>query len=523
MTYDGSGPHGAAAGPVPDPAGPAVTEAPEGAARLEAPAAAGEAPAPRGRFARFVALARLGQGGAGRHVAQLGGGTAIVMIVQFGAQYFLNRFYTDVDYAAFGYLVAFGTIVAMAATLRLEQAIPLAGTEEEADDLARFSLVVSTVFSLVLVPVALVLVFGPVRLPEAYRVSVLLAPLVTCVSAGFAVLRAYQSRRKLFRQTSDANIAGTVATAGIQTGLGVGGLLSSGLGVGYALGRLLSTVMMTTRSGLPLRGPVRLSLVSEWRQFPTWILFPALLNAATVGAVTPLVGLFYGSSFAGHFINSQRILSAPVALLGQAVASVFYVRFAAMHREDADTSRDMVRLATVLLGISLAIFVPVQLLSREVFVLLWAAKWETAGYISAGLAPWLMFSFVSSPLSGYATVKNAVRRLFLLSLLEAGLRVPALALGLWWGGPMAGVQAYSLAGLVICLYWTVWVMRLSRASRLTAWRVVALPLVLVLVAWVFNQAGRELVGEAGYVGVSVVFSVAAMGVGGYSVLRALRS
>lgn len=478
--------------------------------------------APQKRLSRIVSLARLGQGGAGRHVAQLGGGTAVVMALQFGAQFILGHWFSEVEFAIFGNLVAFATIVAMIATLRLEQAIPLAATEEEADDLARFAIVVASVISLALVPIALYLTLGPDPIREDYRLSVQIAPFVVWASAGFAVLRVYQSRRKQFRQMSDANIAGTVVTVGTQLGCGAAGMTGHGLGIGYGVGRLLSTAMMVRCSGLRLRGRVRGSLIRTWSQFPTWILFPAVLNAATVGAVTPLVTLLYGDEFAGHFSFTQRLLSAPVALLGQAVASVFYVRFAAMHRDEQDTSGQMVKLATVLLGIALVIFVPLTLLCRELFVLFWAGKWETAGYISAFLAPWLMFNFVSSPLSGYATVKNAVRRLCLLSCIEAGVRVPALALGLWWGGPLGGVQAYSLAGLGICLYWTLWVMRLSGARRRTGWRVVVIPLVLILLAWAFSQVGRDLAGQSVYVGISLAISAVAAAVGGVAVLKALR-
>lgn len=484
---------------------------------------AGEPLSSPGRLARLVSLARLGQGGAGRHVAQLGGGTAVVMVIQFLAQVVLGHWFSTVEFAIFGNLVAFATIVAMIATLRLEQAIPLAHDEGEADDLARVAVVIASVLSLALVPVAVLLTVGWRLVPDRYALSVQIAPFVVWASAGFAVLRSYQARRKQFRATSDANVAGTVVMSGVQLALGWAGFTGTGLGIGYGAGRLLSSGMMMARSGMPLRGPVRWSLVSSWRRFPTWILFPAVLNAATVGAVTPLVQAFYGEYVAGHFSFSQRLLSAPVALLGQAVASVFYVRFAAMHRKRQDTSRDMVRLATVLLGVALAIFVPLTLLSREGFVLLWAGKWETAGFISAYLAPWLMFSFVSSPLSGYATVANAVRRLFLLSVLEAAVRVPALAVGLWWGGPLAGIQAYSLAGVVICVYWTGWVMRLSGAARSTAWRVVALPLVAVLAAWGFSQVGRDVLGQTPYVLACLAASLAAIGLGGLSVLRALRA
>ena len=132
-------------------------------------------------------------------------------------------------------------------------------------------------------------------------------------------------------------------------------------------------------------------------------------------------------------------------------------------------------------------------------------------------------NFVSSPLSGYATVKNEVRRLFGLAWLEAGLRFPALALGLVVGGPMLGVQVYSLAGLAICLYWTIWVMRLSGASTRTAWGVVAWPLVFIIAAWAFSQVGRDALGMTGYVACALAASAVAAVLGGVGVVRALRA
>ena len=477
-----------------------------------------------GRWAQFAALARLGQGGAGRHVATLGGGTAIVMAVQFLAQIPLGHWYDEDEMGIYRNLVAFATVVAMAVTLRLEMAIPLADTEDEADDLARFTLRSATLISLALVPVAVLLWTGPWRVPQEYRLSVLIAPFVLWASAGFNVLRAFLSRRQLFRQVSNSNVTGTAATVAVQLGLGAARQTGTGLGLGYGAGRLLSTGLMLRASGLDWRPRPRRGLLRRWSQFPGWILVPALLNAITVGAVAPLVTLFYGKGFTGQFGFSQMLLAAPVALMGQAVASVFYVRFAAMQRESQDTSRAMVRLAGVLLGIGLAIFVPITLLCREVFALIWQdGRWEVSGLITGILAPYLMVNFVSSPLSGYATVKNRVRRLFALAWIEAGLRIPALGLGVLVGDRMWGIQAYSLAGLLICLYWTIWVMRLSGASRRTAWRVVAVPLMAILAAWAFAQVGREALGIPAYVALSVLASAAAAAVGGVGVLRALRS
>ena len=479
--------------------------------------------APTSRWARWAALARLGKGGAGRNVATLGLGTGLVMLLQLAAQVPLGHMYGDTEMGLFRNLVAFATIVAMAVTLRLELAIPLAEDQDEADDLARLTLTLATVLSAVLLPVALLLAYGPRPVPAEFRLSVVIAPFVLWASAGFNVLRSHLSRRQLFRDVSNANVTGTVGTVGVQMGLGAAGQTGTGLGIGYGAGRFLSTGLMLRACGLQWRGRPRWGLVRRWSQFPVWILVPALLNAVTVGAVTPLITMFYDQQFAGQFGFSQMLLAAPVALLGQAVASVFYVRFAEMHRDEQDTSRHMTRLATVLFGVAVAVFVPITLLGREVFVAIWAEKWEQAGYITGMLAPYLMVNFVSSPLSVYATVKNEVRRLFALSWIEAGLRIPALALGLIVGDRMWGIQAYSLAGLGICLYWVIWVMRLSGATRATAWRVVAVPLVAILLAWGVSQVGRDAMGESAYVWASVGLSVGALALGAVAVLRALRA
>lgn len=477
----------------------------------------------RDRWARLATLARLGKGGAGRHVATLGAGTGVVMILQLAAQVPLGHMYGDDEMGLFRNLVAFATIVAMAVTLRLELAIPLAEEQDEADDLARLTLTLATLLSAVLVPVSILVAYGPRPVPPELRLSVLIAPFVLWASAGFNVLRSHLSRRQLFRDVSNANVTGTVATVGAQLALGAARQTGTGLGIGYGVGRLLSTGLMVRACGLDWRRRPRWGLIRRWSQFPVWILLPALLNAVTVGAVTPLITAFYDQKFAGQFGFSQMLLAAPVALLGQAVASVFYVRFAEMHRGEQDTSRHVTRLATVLFGVAVAVFVPITLLGREVFVAIWAEKWEVAGLITGILAPYLMVNFVSSPLSVYATVKNEVRRLFALAWLEAGLRIPALALGLVVGDRMWGIQAYSLAGLVICLYWTIWVMRLSGAARRTAWRVVAVPLVAIVLVWGFAQVGRPMLGETPFVVASVAISLVAMAGGGYGVLRALRA
>ena len=75
------------------------------------------------------------------------------------------------------------------------------------------------------------LAYGPRPVPPEYRLSVLIAPFLLWASAGFNVLRSHLSRRQQFREVSNSNVTGTVATVGVQLALGAARQTGTGLGL----------------------------------------------------------------------------------------------------------------------------------------------------------------------------------------------------------------------------------------------------------------------------------------------------
>lgn len=478
---------------------------------------------PPGRRQRFMAMARLGQGGAGREVANLASGTVIAQVIMMVSQLAIARLYTPEERAVMAVIVAVAGVLAIGATLRIEMAVPLTHTDEEAEEVARLAMVLAGIVAVVVAGVTVAVLVASPMTRAKYGASAWLLPGVLWAQAAFTILRSWQARKKLFRQSSDANVVGTLATAGAQVAAGLAGSGAGGLTFGYGLGRLASSVMMVLRSRLRVRGRIHWSLLRSWRQFPTWALVPAVLNAASVGAVAPVMNLLYGDTITGQFSQAYMLLAAPAVLLGQAVASVFYVRFAAMDRESQDTSRHMVGLAQILLAISVPVFVPIVLLGPELFSLLLSSTWRQAGVLATLLSPWLMLNFVSSPISGYATVKNQMQRLFVLGLIETVARLGPLAIGRWWGGPEVGIGAYSAAGAIISCYYIVWVLRLSGASSRRSLSVLVGAVATLAVALVVAAFGRGPLGVPLYVAASVVVSLVVAGVSAYRVLGVLRT
>jgi len=417
---------------------------------------------------------RLGFGVAARQVTNLSLGAAASQALLVVAQIVLGALYTPAEFGAFYTATALGGLLAIVVTGRYEMAIPLADTDDDARGLTALCLLLASAGSTALLAVAAIAtVVAGDTVRHLVGPGLWLVPLVTFGMAIYTVQRLTQGRYERFGLVARAGVGGTLLQVLTQIGGGLLGGSSSALTIGYVLGRLGSAagMMHGSRRSEGARPTLRRmrELARTWREFPLLNTWPALLNGISASGVAPVVRAFYGVSFAGLFGYASYILAAPSALLSQAVAGVLLPRMAGIEREGRDSAPSLHRTATALTYVSTVFFGAVMLVGPEAFALLPpAGRWRDAGVVAALLAPWLAVSFVSSPLSTYATVRRRLGRLLVVSVVEAGLRLAALAVGLLAGGALWGVACYSAAGVAICLYFISWTLGLA-GSGLLRW------------------------------------------------------
>lgn len=428
-----------------------------------------------------------------------------------GAQLVLAGLYTPVEFGHFYVATAAGALLAIVATGRYEMAIPLTDGDDEADAVTAWALMLATVVSALLVLVAVVAGLGPWAELAAARLgpALWLVPVLTWATALFTILRMRLGRSERFGVVSLSTLSSTIVQSITQIGAALVGATTLGLPVGYAAGRLVGSAGMCSRVGRLLRRPAVpfAEIARRWRRFPVFNTWPALLNGISASAVAPVVALMFGAGFAGHFGFASYVLAAPAALLGQAVATVFFPAMARMEREGAAVAAALHRMAAALLLVSVPVFAVVAVFGPDLFALLPTGVWREAGVIAALLSPWLAMSFVSSPLSSYATVKNRLGRLLVVSVIEAVVRLGGLAMGLVFG-PLVGVACYSAAGVGICVYFVGWTMRLA-GSGLGSWlATIRGPLTLSVACLVAAGAARLLLPEVAGVVVAAIALVA---------------
>ncbi len=462
-------------------------------------------------------------GRAGRDATYLSLGAAAAQVIVLLGRVVLARMYDTTQFGHFNIAVAIGSILAVVVTLRYEMAIPLAADEGEADSLVRLCLVAATTGSLLL---ALGLLgwswLGP-GLGEGFGAasSLWLVPAVCWSVAGYSAFRMLASRRDRFAAIGTSTVTGALTQTVAQVAAGPTGWGGVGLTGGYVLGRIVNTWGMREPRRMAgaepgLAPPPQVPLVAvmrRWRRMPLYATVPAVLNGLSVGGVAVVVGWLYGVSFAGLFGFAALLMAAPAALLGQAVAGVFYPAMARHDRAGTNAGPYLMRLAEALTLVAVPIFLPIALLGPQLFTLVFSSRWTQAGVIAALLAPWLAASLVSSPLSSYATVKDRMGRLLVVSLVETALRAAGLFVGYVLARPMLGVALYSAAGFVICAYFVSWTLRLGGTSVVGVLRRVWQLLLgagLVTLAWRLTQgvAGENVATVIAALGCVVVAAVA---------------
>ncbi|WP_134739894.1 oligosaccharide flippase family protein [Nocardioides sp. 503] len=225
--------------------------------------------------------------------------------------------------------------------------------------------------------------------------------------AVFQLLNALAIRSQRYGAIAIRNVTVGLATLALQVALGAAGLGVSGLLLGWGLGQLAGALSLLRKSGLSdasARQSYTLrqgkAILRRFRHVPTVLAPAGALNVMGLQLPVILLAALHGPDVAGQFGLTQRVLTAPVALIGLAVAQVYLGSLAAVRRAGGEPPVRVFRDATRQLAVIGAIGTAVLLVfSEPLFLWVYGSSWATSGQMARMLSIALLFQIVASPLS----------------------------------------------------------------------------------------------------------------------------
>ncbi|MCW8905860.1 MAG: oligosaccharide flippase family protein [Sedimenticola sp.] len=399
-------------------------------------------------------------------------GTIVSQLVIILSSPVLTRFYSPAD---FGMLAVYSAIlgaVSPVISLRYDIAIVLPRSKQKANDLVILSLLIVTVFSLlslVLIPVfddEFVKAFGQDYghiIPWLLFISILLV-------GTHQIAIFWAIRHKSYQAISGSKLSQSVFMVTVQLVCHRFGSIV--LILGQIIGQIISTayllfmVCVRERRSIKASTCERLqSVASEYQKFPIYTTWSALVNSAGVQLPIMIFAIIFGIKVTGYYALAQRILTLPMAIVGDAIQSIFFTNISEEVRRDR-VSHIISALFSLLIQLVLPPMLLVLLFAPEAFAYVFGDTWGYSGELAQLMVIWIITQFSTGPLTlVFAAMGYNKLDLFLQVTLFA-TRVFAIMVGIVLDDFYLTVAMFSIGSSVCYLMIFAMICKLSSLTIL---------------------------------------------------------
>lgn len=391
-----------------------------------------------------------------RDVASLAGGNLIAQIITLAAAPIITRLYGPEEFGTLGVFLAItGTLTAVAA-LAYSHAIVLPREDKDSVSLVKLAIGTSLVFAaavglfLTLWQEPLLRLFGA----EDIQNYLLLIPVFIVITTWYQVSTQWLIRKKEFFVQGKIAVINAVALNGAKIGFGTVTPTALVLILLATAGNFLHGALLTIEAKkhgfLPLQrgGDPEMKVLAvarEYRDFPAYRAPQLLLNEFSRNLPVIVIAFMFSPAVAGFYALSHRMLILPSEIIGKAVASVFFSRFAEAIHEREQIITMLTKTTLILAAVGTLPFGLVIAFGPDLFSFAFGSQWDTAGEYARWMTVFLFASFVARPSSQSLLVQRRQRYLLLWNIAFVVTTLIVLALGSYtFGHALGTVAAYSV-------------------------------------------------------------------------------
>jgi lipopolysaccharide exporter len=378
-----------------------------------------------------------------RNILTLFTGSTIAQAIPVMISPILTRMYPVADFATLTVVTTLISLVGVIVCGRYEIGIGLPADDKQAKQLVYLSMIVSVMvsaFSFVVLiffrhPIASIL-----KNPDAANYF-LLVPIAALVYGLFQALSYWNIRKRNYLVIASAKISQSIVNSGVSlgyafSGLGFNGLIFgniSGLfaALGYSWFRVKPEDELSFKKSDVDLNEIK-SLANKYSDLPRINGMHALSDMMNSSLVIFLISGFFGTVATGLYGLTMRILQAPLNMIGNSFAIVFYKEVAEKISKKQKITKLLRSTITTLTFVSLPVFVVIMIGGPTIFEFVFGAQWRDAGIYVRILSPWLFLNFIASPISHLPVILGKQRQFFMFSLLGNIAVVLSLAAGAYF-------------------------------------------------------------------------------------------
>lgn len=404
-----------------------------------------------------------------KHVVILSGGTALGQLLTVAILPILTRLYSPSDFAVFAIYASLLSICSVAASLRLDLAIPIPAEDLDAANITALAMAFTLAVAAIIAVLAIL--FGPslavLLKKEEIAPYLWLVPIGVLLASSYSISQYWVTRKKKFKLIATTRVAQASAAATIQVGAGALWGTPLGLIFGHIVNNGAGVVGLVIKSWRDDRrvfaqvdvSGMRLAL-SKYRRFPQYSALEALANSAAIHLPIVLIAAYAVGPEAGYLVLAMQVMQAPMAFIGNAVAQVYLGDAPERLRQGqlAEFTATMLR-GLLKTGVGPLLFAGV--VAPPAFSILFGSDWYRSGQLVSWMTAWFVMQFLVSPVSMALHVADKQFTALCLQLLGLLLRVGAVIFAALIGQAYIS-ELYALSGF---LFYTLYLIVVLVAIR----------------------------------------------------------
>lgn len=398
-----------------------------------------------------------------RSVVLVAGGAAGAQAITMAFAPIITRMYGPESFGLLGAFMATLGIVTPIAALAYPIAIVLPKSDDDAKGIAKLSvriaLVIALAFSLILLVAGeqIAAVLGV----QAIAGFMLLIPLAMFFSALQQIMQQWLIRKKQFKVMARIAVSQSFILNGSKIGVGWFWPIGPVLIVLATLGNMLYAAQLwfgakkwadsAGRIDTPAAGEVDLkALAYKHRDFPYYRAPQIFINALSQSLPVLMLASFFGPASAGFYTIGRTVLGIPSALIGNAIADVFYPTIAEAANRNENLYKPIFKATLALASVGIIPYGVVFLFGPWLFEFVFGAEWQVAGEYARWLAAWSYFGFMNRPSVAALAVLNLQGFFLIYEIVSLGLRAASLYIGFAiLNDDLQAVILFSISGVIL--------------------------------------------------------------------------
>jgi O-antigen/teichoic acid export membrane protein len=383
-----------------------------------------------------------------RNTAVLTLGAVIAQGINIFAMPILSRLYTPAEFGLLAIFIAVSSIVATSITLRYEAAIILPKDEKESISLMILSGLLVFFGSFLFLVMSFL---TPLSVKEMIGVEGLKQWLIAAIFCGMAtsfvaIGMVWYNRRKYYLKITILRVIQSGMSVCAALALGFWGV-SAGLMIAQIIAFSVIAIYMLSNLWPAYSKGIRFNYIeisNKYSASPKFLLPTSLLDVVTLHMPIFLIAAWFSTESAGQFSMAWKILGLPSALIGSAIAQVFYQRFSTLWPDSDACKNLLIKTWVALAVIGVVPMMVIVFFGEVVFSFVLGDVWSEAGSIASIIAPMLFVMLISSPTSATYLVLGMQKKSLIFGIAVFVYRPACICLGLAYDN-----LSYGLITLVI--------------------------------------------------------------------------